>query len=261
MPYRRLPNTDRTRVKALKLAYNKGKSIPPFQLAYSQVTFAKVELFINSFESTIAHYKSAYDIKVERGKEYIRLAKRAKLYVSHFIQVLNMAIARGELLPAIREIYGMNVDERRTPSLNTEAELIAWGRKIIDGETKRLQKGQTPISNPTIALVKVQYEQFVEAYNYQKILQQNTQRLLQELNGLRARADNIILDIWNEVEEHYAKLPDVERRKRAKEYGVTYVFRKNELKELGGIQRSFADMLDDDAQLQLDQVDNHDDRF
>lgn len=246
MPYRRLPNTDSARIRALKAAYSKGKSIPPFQLAYSQVTFAKVELFINSFETAMAHYKSAYNTQVERGKEYVRLAKKAKLYVSHFIQVLNMAIARGEFQPNLREVYGMELDEKRTPPLNTEAELIEWGKKIIDGETLRLQKGQTPISNPTIAVVKVRYKQFVEAYNYQKILQQNTQRQLQDLNALRAKADDIILDIWNEVEKHYANSPDEEKRTKATEYGVSYVYRKNELKDFELIQRSFADLLDED---------------
>lgn len=244
MPYRRLPNTDSARIRALKAAHTKGKSIPPILLSYSQSTFSKVELFINSFESAMAHYKSAYNSQVERGKEYVRLAKKAKLYVSHFIQVLNMAIARGEFQPSIREVYGMELDEKRIPMLNTESELLEWGKKIIDGETLRLQKGQTPISNPTIAVVKVRFQQFVEAYNNQKILQQNTQRQLHELNALRGKADEIILSIWNEVEASFADLPDEERRKKAGEYGIVYVFRKNEIKDLDLVQRSLSDLLE-----------------
>lgn len=243
MPYRRLPNTDSARIRALRAAHSKGKTIPPVSLAYSQSTFAKVELFINTFEKAMLHYKSAYSTQVERGKDYVQLLKKAKLYLSHFIQVLNMAIARGEFPPTLREVYGMDLDEKRIPSLNTEGELIEWGKKIIDGETIRLQKGQTPISNPTIAVVKVRYQQFMEAYNYQKILQQNTQRQLQELNALRERADEIILSIWNEVESYYIDLKDEERRTKASEYGVVYVYRKNELKELGAVQRNFAELL------------------
>ena len=69
-------------------------------------------------------------------------------------------------------------------------------------------------------MVKVRYHQFVEAYNHQKILQQNTQRQLNELNSLRGRADDIILSIWNEVEAKFADRPDEERRRLAAEYGV-----------------------------------------
>jgi len=242
MPYRRLPNTDSARIRALKAAYDKGKSIPPFQLAYSQSTFAKVELFINSFEKAMAHYKAAYNHQVERGKDYLQLMKKAKLYLSHFIQVLNMAINRGELQPTVREIYGMDLDEGRLPSLNTEKDLIEWGKKIIDGEMARMRKNQAPITNPTIAVVKVRYEQFIESYNHQKILQQNTQRTLKELNTLRTKADEIILSIWNEVEANYAELPDDERRDKATEYGLTYVYRKNEIKGLKLLDRSLPSL-------------------
>ncbi|MCB8965054.1 MAG: hypothetical protein H6536_08470 [Bacteroidales bacterium] len=242
MPYRRLPNTDSARIRALKAAYDKGKSIPPFHLAYSQSTFAKVELFINSFEKAMAQYKAAYNHQVEKGKDYQQVMKRAKLYVSHFIQVLNMAINRGEHQPSVRELYGMDLDESRIPSLNTEKDLIEWGKKIIDGEMMRMRKNQPPITNPTIAIVKVRYEQFIEVYNHQKILQQNTQRTLKELNTLRTKADEIILSIWNEVETYYTDLPDDEKREKATEYGLIYVYRKNEIKGLNLLNRSLPNL-------------------
>lgn len=232
MPYRRLPNTDSARLRALKAAYKMGKNTHPQDLAFSQATFSKVELFINSFEKAIAHYKAAYDTQVERSKDYQQLVKKARLYLSHFIQVVNMAIARGELQPTVRELYGMDIDESKIPSLNTEKDLIEWGKKIIEGEMARTRRGMSPITNPTIAVVKVRYDQFLEAYNYQKILQQNTQRMLNELIELRKKADDIILSIWNEVEEHYKDLPDEERREKASAYGLVYVYRKNELKGL-----------------------------
>ncbi len=232
MPYRRLPNTDSARIRALKIAYQKAKNTHPQELAFSQATYLKVELFINSFERAIAHYKAAYETQVERSRDYQQLVKKARLYLSHFIQVLNMAIARGELQATVREMYEMDIDESKIPSLNTEKDLIEWGKKIIDGEMLRMRKGMSPITNPTIAVVKVRYDQFLEAHNYQKVLQQNTQRMLNQLNELRSRADEITVSIWNEVEEHYKKIPDDERRKKAAEYGVVYVYRKNELKNI-----------------------------
>jgi len=134
------------------------------------------------------------------------------------------------------------LDEGRIPSLNTEKDLIEWGKKIIDGEMARMRKNQAPITNPTIAVVKVRYEQFIESYNHQKILQQNTQRTLKELNTLRTKADEIILSIWNEVEASYAELPDDERREKATEYGLTYVYRKNEIKGLKLLDRSLPSL-------------------
>ncbi len=242
MPYRRLPNTDIARLRALKAAAKKGKELPPFKLAFSQSTFSQVGLFINNFEKAIANYKAAYSKQIERNKEYHNSAKKARLYLSHFIQVLNMAITRGELPEKVRSTFGMDVDERKLPNLTADKELAEWGKKIIQGETERISMGQPPITNPTIAVVKVRYENFIEAYNHQRILQQNTQRCQVELEELRKRADEIILDVWNEVEETYKDLPDHERREKAQEYGLVYVYRKNEIKGLQMLERVELDL-------------------
>jgi len=241
MPYRRLPNTDVARIKALKAAYKKGKDLPPFNLAFSQGTYSKIELFINSFEKAMINYKAAYNFQVEKSKDYAILMKKAKIYISHFIQVVNMAIARGELHEKTRALYGMDIDVQKVPSLNTEKELVEWGKKIIEGETKRINNNQQPITNPTIAVVKVRYENFVDSFNHQKILQQNTQRMLNELDALRTKADEIILSIWNEVESTYKDLPDDLKREKCADYGLVYVYRKNELKGLQLLERSLFD--------------------
>lgn len=243
MPYRRLPNTDSARLRALKSAVKKGKELPPFKMAFTQSTFTKAELFINSFEKAMANYKAAYNVQVEKSKDYQTALKKAKLYLSHFIQVLNMAIARSELPDKIRTVYGMDIDERKLPSLNTDKELIDWGKRIIQGESERTSKGQSPITNPTIAVVKVRYENFVDAFNHQRILQQNTTRAQSDLDNLRTKADELILNIWNEVENHFKDLPDDERREKASDYGLVYVYRKNEIRGLQMLERTFADFI------------------
>ena len=242
MPYRRLPNTDSARLRALKAAAKKGRELPPFKMAFSQSTFSKVELFINGYEKAIANYKAAYNKQIERNKEYQVAAKKARLYLSHFIQVLNMAISRGELPEAVRTIYGMDIDEKKLPGLTSDKELLEWSKKIIQGETNRTSKGQPPITNPTIAVVKVRYENFLDAYNHQRILQQNTQRNQAQLEELRDQANQIILNVWNEVEEKFKSLPDHERRENAQAYGVVYVYRKNEIKGLQMLERGLVDL-------------------
>ena len=232
MPYRRLPNTDVARLKALKQAYQKGKELPPFKLAFSQSTFTKLQAFLPNFDAVIRLYKNTCAFTVTKSKEYPTLYKKAKLYVSHFIQVMNMAIARGELHSNIRTFYGLDEFDGKVPEMSTEVELIKWGEQVIAGETERLRKGMTPISNPTIAVVKVRFEQFMDAYHSKKITQKNNIRILNDVVGLRTQADEIILNVWNEVEKHYANLPDDSMRENAAEYGVSYVFRRNELQQL-----------------------------
>jgi hypothetical protein len=232
MPYRRLPNTDVARLRALKIAYLKGKELPPFKLAYSQHLFTKVQAFLPQFEHALLVHKNAYAIQVNKSCEYATALKKAKLYISHFIQVLNMAIQRGEIPASVKNYFELEENDFRVPSLNTEQDVIKWGELLIKGEAERIRKGMAPVTNPTIAVVKVRYENFMDTYNYQKTLQKTNLRTLDNLSKLRVDADELITKIWNEVENTYGELNDDVKRERSKEYGLIYVFRKNEIKDI-----------------------------
>ncbi|MCK5028019.1 MAG: hypothetical protein KAR57_00190 [Bacteroidales bacterium] len=229
MPYRRLPNTDSSRLKALKNALQKGKDLTPMDLAFKQSTFQSVRSFLPKWEKAITEHKTTYDIQIKNNKEYQKKLKKAKLYISHFIQVVNMAITRGEIQPSVRVYFGMEEDNSKLPNLNTESDVIELGKNLIEGETKRRMEGYSPITNPTIAVVRVHYDNYLEAYKFQKMLQKNHARALNSLADLRDEADNIILHVWNEVEENYGELPEDLKRKKAQEYGLVYVYRKNEI--------------------------------
>ena len=54
--------------------------------------------------------------------------RKARLYLTHFIRVMNMAIFRGDLPAESRAFYGLATNESTVPSLNTENELISWGK-------------------------------------------------------------------------------------------------------------------------------------
>ncbi|MGD2033781.1 MAG: hypothetical protein PVF73_01920, partial [Bacteroidales bacterium] len=229
-PYRRLPNTDAARHKALIKAFEKGREIPPFKLAFSQTTFRRIQSFLPSFEKAMYETKQAYSNQVKKNRDYLKVQKKARMYISHFIQVVNMAITRGDLSENERNFFGMHDDNYKLPVLNSESDLIKWGEKLIHGENLRKAKGLSPITNPTIAVVRVRYEQFLDAYKFQKTLQKNYQRSQEHLASMRKEANEIIQNIWNEVEETFKKLTEEERRAKAEEYGISYVFRKSELK-------------------------------
>jgi hypothetical protein len=238
MPYRRLPNTDVARLRALKIAYVKGKELPPFSLAYGQPTFTRVQAFLPQFEHALLVHKSAFNNQVSKSRDYINALKKAKLYISHFIQVINMAIVRSDMPANVRAYYGLEEYDNKVPALNTEAEVIKWGEAIIKGEADRTRKGMAPVTNPSIALVKVRFENFKDTYNFQKTLQKNNNRTLQDLAKLRNDADELIAKVWDEVESTYAELPDDLRREKAKDYGLIYVYRKNEIRNISLLENA-----------------------
>jgi hypothetical protein len=143
-----------------------------------------------------------------------------------------MSIQRGEQPVSMRSFYGINDNDKRLPSLTTEDSVISWGEKIISGEQERIKKGMTPVTNPSIAIVKVRFEQFKDAYHSQKTMKKCTTRYINELSELRKSADDIISTVWDEIENTYSNLPEDVKRERCIEYGLVYVYRKNELNRI-----------------------------
>ena len=229
MPYRRLPNTDNARIKALKRAFELGSDLPPFKLAFSQSMFHRVKSVLPAFENAISAHRNAINLHAEKNKNYHQMMKKAKLYISHFIQVVDMAITRGELSSDIRGTFGLNEEERKLPNLVNEEEIISIGKRLIEGERERKLKGKAPITNPTIAVVQVHYDKFIDAYNHQKSLKKRSGMAHESLERLREEIDDIIQQTWNEIEHTFKDLPEDIRREKASDYGVVYVYRKNEL--------------------------------
>ncbi len=227
MPYRRLPNTDQARLRAINTAILMGQKKTPDELAFSANTLARLRAFFPGFETNLIHHKLARTQQDKNSRTYLEIAKKARIYLSHFIQILNFSIQRGDMKADVRNYYGM-VGDKKSPSLVLESELLEWGKKIIEGEHQRVLHGGNPLYNPSIAVVKVKFDQSVDAYYFQKTLQSNTVRWTQKVSGMRPEADEIILDIWNEVEEFYSAYPEEIKRERAAEYGVVYVYRPME---------------------------------
>jgi len=242
MPYRRLPNTDVARLRAIEAGLDIGKRTAYTKLAFSQQMLENLQVFYPHFLGAIRQLNASKQNQFDRSKEYGEIFRKAKLYLSHFLQVVNFAILRGEMKPEVIEFYGLTVNSKATPPLNLEAHVLSWGERIIDGEQKRVMKGGSPIYSPSIALVKVHFEEFKEAYRQQKILQNITNKASVRVADLRLQADEMIQQMWNEVESSLAYLDDEERREKASEYGIVYVYRASELKKMEGesIQQSIV---------------------
>jgi hypothetical protein len=228
MPYRRLPNTDQARIRSLKLAVEKGDRSDIYELAISVKTLSEARNFLLKYEGAQAYYKECYENQSKAGHKHQANVRMVRLFISHFIQVLNMAMLRAEIKKSRRELYGLSVDNSNVPDLASEAAIAEWGGKIIAGEQKRLSEGGSPVYNPTIAKVKVHYDIFMEGYEQQKNMQSITIRSLDELASMRGRANEIILDIWNQVEAKFKNVtPNELRMEKCREYGVVYYYRLN----------------------------------
>lgn len=232
MPYRRLPNTDLSRITALKRAIEMAGVRYNDQLVLSYRTIQDATTMLNKFQKAQRIYQQSYDSQVKMSRTFRGETQNARMYISHFIQVLNFAIQRGELRKDIKSGYGLDPKSVSVPDLSNEQNVLEWGDKIIKGEENRTMKGGTPIYNPNIAKVKVHYNIFADHLFNMRLYRENTAKALDEITKMRPAADDIILDIWNQVEQTYSDLPLDVKTEKCKAFGLVYYFRSSELAKM-----------------------------
>jgi len=230
VPYRRLPKTDISRLNAISAALNMSETVEMNKLAFSSKHIHPLRNMFQNLESSKSQQDQTWSQLVRQNKSYQKKLSKTKVYLTHFLQVVNMCIAREELSPEVRKYFGVNPDDNRVPALINEEDILQKGRVVIDGENRRINEGGSPIMMPTIGKVNAWYEQFKEAYHSQKTVQKSNKRANDKIKLVREQSDALILDVWNDVEQYYADLPDEERREECSRYGLKYVFRKNEKK-------------------------------
>lgn len=159
-------------------------------------------------------------------------AARLTIYVSHFHQVLDLGIIRGDFASGARSYYGRDVTATALPDLTTyEAVALAAG-KIGTGEAARqLAEGAAfrPMALPSAAEVSAHLTAFTAARNLAQQAQVKTDRERDDVSALYPAAQALAVDLCDTIEFFYRKDPDdASRRAKCKRWGVVYFYEPNE---------------------------------
>ncbi len=234
MPYRRLPTTDKARLRALEQALKKVGEISVRNIPFAKHSTEELQSVKNQFENALKHYELNIKQQSDNGKHYKTVMETARMYLGHFIQVLLFASERGEINGGIKFYGNLQSLEGKVPSLNTEQEILEWGKIIVNGEQNRVRQGGSAIYSPSIALVKFKLEEFNDAAIFQQNLKRNTLRSFEKMQTLRKATNDFIAQLWTEIETHIEMeaISPEQKRKMAEEFGIVYVLRRKERKQL-----------------------------
>jgi hypothetical protein len=229
MYYRRLPKTDTARIRALcrllELEQERGYQNLPFSLS----NFNKVKLQHTLFASKLQNLTQATERWQHTNVKFQQIKQKLKLYISHFIQVYNFAVIRGEFKQNGKLYFQLPVDESfNLPNLSSEEKIIECSKNLIDGERKRILEGGTPMTNPTIANLNVYYEQFKDMHFEQDIKVKAIKRERETVINERITVDELIKNIWNEIEHNFDNLPSDKKIAECQKCGIIYYCRNSE---------------------------------
>jgi hypothetical protein len=231
MPFRRLPNSDPKRFRALQLCKSKADVTLPAERPISLDTFNRLTLLfgqLNTARTERGNALAAQGSATGATRAAQLLLRRT---IAHFLNALNRGISRGTLTASVRNLYHLPMNSSRLPELRTEPEVLLWGPRLVAGETRRVADGGAPILFPTIAEVESAYENFATKQLAQGTLSEVMADKEKAVASLRPEIDELILDLWDEIEFAFRRRTAAARRKRAREWGVFYDKRPGEAVE------------------------------
>lgn len=228
MPYRRLPKTDAARLRALKTLLDNNDVYVVRNRFLDWKTLNRAQPAYDRLLTANEQYRVSSQAQIRHTAKLERLQRNATIYVSHFVQVLLMSVERGETKRQLLPLYGLDADTTTVPNIKTLERLLEWGDKIVAGEKERIKKGGRPIYNPSIGMVSTHLDIFREAFEQQRRLQQRTQKVVADLQAIRPEVDDILLELWNQIEKHFENEPPEERFAECRKFGVVYYYRRHE---------------------------------
>lgn len=228
MPYRRLPKTDAARLKALKTLLDNNDIYTVRNKFIDWKLINNVQTLHDHLLTATEQYKISMTAQVRNARKMDGQQYRASMFLSHFIQVLLMSVERGEIKRKQLLLYGLNEDTTSLPNIKSADGLLQWGPQIIAGEKERVKQGGKAIYNPSIGMVATHFDIYNEAYTAQRKLQERTNKDNRVIAKLRPAIDELILELWNAIESHFADLPPKERFNECQRFGVIYYYRRNE---------------------------------
>ncbi len=231
MPYRKLPNSDAGRLDALRTAKTKADNTPLTELLFSEGNYSNLKTFLPSFQKETDERGTALSAQSEATIGKAEAEEKTKLYVSHFYQVFNFGIARGKYKVSERAFFQLDVSQETVPDLKTAERLKTGAENIIKGDALRVAAGGAEMANPSKAEVEIVYNEYLAKLADQSTKKDVFEKEQKDVDNLRAEADDLISDIWDEIEFKLRKDESSAMRRKAREYGVVYISRAGEPEE------------------------------
>lgn len=229
MPQLQRPNSDVQRLKLLRAAKAKANVTAPADLAFSAATLAVLNTVLPTLTTEMQERSSALAAQNAASVAANPERKRLALWVSHFIQVYNLAVERGDMPADGRAFYQLPVGAAHVPPMRNDPDRLRWGNNIVDGDAARVAAGGAAMSNPTAAAVGSRLAALNAALGALSPLKDAYNAEQEDVENMRPEVDDLIDDIIDEVLFTFRKHDAPSQRRNAREYGLTYVPSPGEL--------------------------------
>jgi hypothetical protein len=227
MPYILRPNNDTDRNNVInhmsELIFTpQGEIREDAAKIFLNETVEHLKTFMPVYSTAYKNRDLAFSDRSSATKQKNIPKDLVKKNISHFFHTFNNGIERGTFTISERRLYGLSIESMDVPSLITESDILEWGDKIVSGEATRIAQGGKPMTMPSAEEVRVALENYKVAQKQKSDKQIGLTKEQEGIQELRDEADDLIKDLWDEVEFYFRKSEPAARRVQCSQWGVIY---------------------------------------
>ena len=224
MPSRLLPRTEAERLDALSGVWRKlASSSVPERALLRLGTQKRLRRVLPRFRRAVRSRQDLRGSQTEGTAAVDQTREELRIYLAHFLQALNHCIQRGKGFRAgDRTYYGLHASQETLPRMRTLAEIIRVATDVVTGEAERTAAGGSPITLPSATEIAELLERLQSQIKARKQILHKTEPRSNAVIGMREEVDDLIRDIWDELDFAFRKEPAPSKRRRLREWGVAF---------------------------------------
>lgn len=222
MPARRLPRTDEERQSVLSTARAKKDDPATTDDPLRDATKTRLDTIETAFSNTMQARGTALAKQGTATELKDTAAALLTLFVSHFIQVFNLGVARNKRPNTERPYFQIAMNDDTVPELKNDDDLKKWSKNIVNGDADRVADGGIAMTDPATSEVDTARSDFLTKDADQGVKKNNYDVAQEAVKNNRPEADAVSKKIYDEVEGFYNEDEPASMRRKAREWGVMY---------------------------------------
>lgn len=231
MPIYQAPTNDDARHASLSRAAKTGlQDMKAGNFYLTEETHNEIVEFVDQFGKKL---KSISHLKSTRSSEYLD-SSRAFDYMKTCMQdtweAARRKVNRLDLPAQMLTYYELPLDGK-SPYPTTYEQWYSIADKMVEGAEKAEKAGYPPVMDPTQAELKEAWQKALKERDELAEADRDYDQAQEGIKEMRARADELISDVMNELRFFLRKMDDSSQRRIMRTYGVTFKYLRGEPEE------------------------------
>ena len=191
--------------RRIKKFRQRAGSLDPATFPVKPANWTGFVAFETLWNTEYAQFKQADSAKQEATAQVITATNELFMYCSHYLQVLFLAIKRGEIPASVLALYGLPVsNEPKLPDMDSEAKLLQVASNIISGDAARVAAGGVAMSNPAVAQVEAKLLAYNNLQNTQSITKETFRKEQTDVASIFLQGVEVMRKLYVDIEYNYS---------------------------------------------------------